>query len=219
MQITREWQSRHASLSARSAPDDIQYRIFFLSHLQHLYSWNINPISRSLSNQSKNSTMVMTTMSASRAWVLCYWLSCAVLSVQSFVPAAASGRRGSIISVQPFVATKSGPTSLPRPGQGVLNAFYDDAGSGPSDSAYSADLQGKKTLAVDEKEEDDKIRGALKRELLLFSSVTNRGEYATPDEQVGSHYFFENDILGDSSLYPCSRVSSGITKRTSWSIL
>jgi hypothetical protein len=128
--------------------------------------------------------MVMMTMSNSRAWVLCYWLSCAALSVQSFLPAARSSRGGSILSVRPsFVASNRRPLTRPRQ---VLYAFYDDAGSGPSDSAYSADLQAKKTVAVDEKEEDDKIRDALKRELLLFSSVTNRGEYATPDEQVGT---------------------------------
>ena len=36
---------------------------------------------------------------------------------------------------------------------------------------------------MDEKEEDALIRDSLKRELLLLSSVTNRGEYASKDEQ------------------------------------
>lgn len=138
--------------------------------------------------------MMVSTTSASRAWFLYFWLSCAVLSVQSFLPVATSGRAGSILSVQSsFLATSGRRTAcsrpLRRPGQ-VLHAFYDDAGSGPSDSAYSADLQAEKTLAVDEKAEDDKIRDALKRELLLFSSVTNRGEYATSDEQVCMQVFF-----------------------------
>jgi hypothetical protein len=38
-------------------------------------------------------------------------------------------------------------------------------------------------VTVDVKEEDEIIRGSLKSELLLLSSVTNRGEYATLDEQ------------------------------------
>jgi hypothetical protein len=154
--------------------------------------------------------MVMTT-TASRAWVLYCWLSCAVLSAQAFVPGATLGRWGSILSVQSFVKPSGRKASrpLPRPGQ-VLYAFYDETGSGPSDSAYSADLQDKKTVAFDEKEEDDKIRDALKRELLLFSSVTNRGEYATPDEQVG--IFSWNVILDYSSLYHCSRFSCCIAK-------
>jgi hypothetical protein len=141
-------------------------------------------------HKSKNSTMMMATTTASRALVLSYWFSCAVLSAQAFVPAATSGRWGSIFPVQSFVETSGRKATsarlLARPGQGALFAFYDDT-SGPSDSAYSTDVQDKKTLAVDEKEEDDKIRDALKRELLLFSSVTNRGEYATPDEQVRRH--------------------------------
>jgi hypothetical protein len=134
---------------------------------------------------------MMTTTTASRAWVLYYWLSFAVLSVQSFVQVVTYGRYGSILSVQSFAATSGRKASraLPTPGQ-ILYAFYDETGSGPSDSAYAADSQDKKTLAVDEKEEDDKIRDALKRELLLFSSVTNRGEYATPDEQVSGISWF-----------------------------
>jgi hypothetical protein len=120
-------------------------------------------------------TTTTMTMTTSRAWVLFYWLSCAVLSVESFV--ASSGR------------------TAPRPLQRQVGraqprfAFYDETGgSGPSDSADAADKQDTKQLAFDEKEEDDKIRDALKRELLLFSSVTNRGEYASEDEQVRSDF-------------------------------
>jgi hypothetical protein len=67
----------------------------------------------------------------------------------------------------------------------VLHAFYDETESGPSDYDR-ADLLDEKSVTVDENEEDDNIRDALKRELLLFSSVTNRGEYATTDEQVSA---------------------------------
>jgi len=55
-------------------------------------------------------------------------------------------------------------------------------GGAPSDYD-SSDLEGEKTFTVDYNEEDSKIRDDLKRELLLLSSVTNRGEYATVDEQ------------------------------------
>lgn len=61
----------------------------------------------------------------------------------------------------------------------VLQAFDDGS---PSDYD-TADLRGERSVAVDDNEEDVLIRDALKRELLLFSSVTNRGEYASSDEQ------------------------------------
>lgn len=53
----------------------------------------------------------------------------------------------------------------------------------PSD--YDADdlLTEEKRLLVDENEEDADIRQQLQQELLLLSSVTDRGEYATKDEQ------------------------------------
>jgi hypothetical protein len=55
--------------------------------------------------------------------------------------------------------------------------------SAPSDYD-SADLTNPEQHAVvDEKEEDIMIRDELKRELLLLASVTNRGEYASPDER------------------------------------
>jgi len=63
----------------------------------------------------------------------------------------------------------------------LRQSFSDDA---PSDYD-SDDIQdpGQKTATVDVREEDAQIRDALKRELLLLSSVTNRGEYANLDEQ------------------------------------
>lgn len=57
-----------------------------------------------------------------------------------------------------------------------------DTDSAPSDYDYQ-DLTGEKTVSIDENEEDVSIRDALKRELLLLSSVTNRGEYCSKDEQ------------------------------------
>lgn len=59
-----------------------------------------------------------------------------------------------------------------------MTAYYDE--SGPSD--YD-DVMDDKHLEVDKKEEDAQIRDALKRELLLLSSVSNRGEYCSTDEQ------------------------------------
>lgn len=60
-------------------------------------------------------------------------------------------------------------------------AFYD--GGDPSDYDPNELQPGEKTVAVDDKEEDASIRDALKRELLLLSSITNRGEFASKDEQ------------------------------------
>jgi hypothetical protein len=57
-----------------------------------------------------------------------------------------------------------------------------DTDSAPSDYDFQ-DLTGEKAATVDENEEDASIRDALKRELLLLSSVTNRGEYCSKDEQ------------------------------------
>ena len=81
-----------------------------------------------------------------------------------------------LVSSNAFVVPhhSSYSTVAPRP------AF--DSDSAPSD--YDAeDLTGDKSVSVDDREEDALIRDSLKRELLLLSSVTNRGEYATPDEQ------------------------------------
>ena len=63
----------------------------------------------------------------------------------------------------------------------TLFAYSMDS-SGPSDYD-TEDLLGEKDVSVDKKEEDAIIRDALKREILLLSSVTDRGEYATKDEQ------------------------------------
>jgi hypothetical protein len=63
----------------------------------------------------------------------------------------------------------------------VLHDYAED--SSPSDYD-TADLPPDvKEVAVDENVEDVLIRDALKRELLLLASVTDRGAYATKDEQ------------------------------------
>ena len=62
--------------------------------------------------------------------------------------------------------------------------LYDYAEDGSPSDYDTADLPPDiKEVAVDEKVEDVLIRDALKRELLLLASVTDRGTYATKDEQ------------------------------------
>lgn len=63
----------------------------------------------------------------------------------------------------------------------ILKDYSED--SGPSDYDSSDLLPETKEVTVDEREEDSLIRDALKRELLLLASVTNRGEYASSDER------------------------------------
>lgn len=53
----------------------------------------------------------------------------------------------------------------------------------PSDYDPSEVMDDQKTLAVDYVTEDAEIRDALKRELLLLATVTNRGECATNEER------------------------------------
>jgi PAP_fibrillin len=67
-------------------------------------------------------------------------------------------------------------------GSSRIFAFYDEQSPSDYDTEQVA-LSSEKRLVVDKREEDALIRDALKRELLLLSSVTNRGEYASTDEQ------------------------------------
>ncbi|MGK3743942.1 MAG: hypothetical protein ACI90V_010801 [Bacillariaceae sp.] len=61
---------------------------------------------------------------------------------------------------------------------------YDYADDGSPSDYDTADLPSEnKEVAVDEKEEDIEIRDALKRELLLLASVTDRGVFASKEEQ------------------------------------
>ena len=88
---------------------------------------------------------------------------------------------GSVCFVNGF--TLSQPASIGKSATSTTSQLpaYFDEGS-PSD--YDAeDLTGEKEIAVDTDDDDAEIRDALKRELLLLSSVTNRGECATKDEQ------------------------------------
>ncbi|KAL7569299.1 hypothetical protein ACA910_016845 [Epithemia clementina (nom. ined.)] len=62
----------------------------------------------------------------------------------------------------------------------ALFSYYDEGA--PSDYDEQ-DLSPEKSVAVDENEDDAIIRDQLKRELLLLSSVSNRGEFASPEDQ------------------------------------
>lgn len=62
----------------------------------------------------------------------------------------------------------------------VLKDFPD--ADGPSDYDTEDLPPSEKSVVVDDKEEDVMIRDALKRELLLLASVTNRGLYSNKDE-------------------------------------
>jgi hypothetical protein len=75
----------------------------------------------------------------------------------------------------------SGQRSLQEGSCRLQLAYYDE--QSPSDYDTTQVLPTERTLEVDKCEEDALIRDALKRELLLLSSVTNRGEYAGREEQ------------------------------------
>lgn len=62
----------------------------------------------------------------------------------------------------------------------ILKDFPD--ADGPSDYDTEDLPPSEKSVVVDDKEEDVMIRDALKRELLLLASVTNRGLYSNKDE-------------------------------------
>jgi len=73
--------------------------------------------------------------------------------------------------------------SLPRSRTSSLIICHDYADGAPSDYD-TEDLESDvKEVTVDENVDDVLIRDALKRELLLLASVTNRGEYASHDER------------------------------------
>jgi len=99
-----------------------------------------------------------------------------------------------VVNLQKTTTTSSPSTYLQQ-------AYYDE--DAPSDYD-SEDLTDKQEVEVDTNEDDATIRDALKRELLLLSSVTNRGECANKDEQ---------DILVDlvnqlEALNPTAEPSS-----------
>ena len=101
-------------------------------------------------------------------------------SLHILIPQAMMIRLQAYLVLFPLFAVEA---FLPFHRKGIvrpLSAF--DSDPAPSDYA-SDDLEGPRTVAVDDNEEDAMIRDSLKRELLLLSSVTNRGEYATKDEQ------------------------------------
>ena len=83
---------------------------------------------------------------------------------------------GSRATIRSTTGTGTGSFTTTR-----LRDYTDDVG--PSDYDSSDLLPEQKEVTVDVNEEDALIRDALKRELLLLASVTNRGEYASSDEK------------------------------------
>jgi len=87
------------------------------------------------------------------------------------------------LSVIPSSSHRNGKASATRyPRSTVVVYDYADDNS-PSDYDTSDLPPTIKEVAFDDKEEDVGIRDALKRELLLLASVTDRGAYSTKEEQ------------------------------------
>ena len=80
--------------------------------------------------------------------------------------------------LQPYSTRSSSFVS--RGDKSLFSSLDEDS---PSDYDPSALVDEQKTLTVDENEEDAEIRDALKRELLLLATVTNRGECASNEER------------------------------------
>ena len=107
--------------------------------------------------------------------VLCLFWRAQGFSQKVSRPLSLSGH-GDICLLRDTLQIGSRSTSKSR-----LYQFYTDSDPSDYDSAELDD--GEKTLQVDMNEDDVMIRDDLKRELILLSSVTNRGEYASLDEQ------------------------------------
>lgn len=114
--------------------------------------------------------------------------TCVVCLARGFTFIAPGGRDFSRSSYGVnFIPSTSTIVSSPHQrkqfhGLSRIFAFYDEQSPSDYDTEQVA-LSSEKRLVVDKREEDALIRDALKRELLLLSSVTNRGEYASTDEQ------------------------------------
>ncbi|KAL3915036.1 MAG: hypothetical protein SGILL_005833 [Bacillariaceae sp.] len=82
-----------------------------------------------------------------------------------------------------FTPSYSNPDIVARSSMSSRIVLFDYAEDGSPSDYDTADLPpNNKEVMVDDKEEDEVIRDALKRELLLLASVTDRGAYATKDE-------------------------------------
>mmetsp|Transcript_11230 Transcript_11230/g.20476 ORF Transcript_11230/g.20476 Transcript_11230/m.20476 type:complete len:307 (-) Transcript_11230:279-1199(-) len=110
-------------------------------------------------------------IAAAPEWVLLVGLASVGIAA-AFAPSR-------IPQVVPFVSA----ASIERPAWGTT-ALWSSADLDDSPSDYDPSDLGpdEKTVTVDTNESDAVIRDALKRELLLLASITDRGEFATPDE-------------------------------------
>ena len=103
-------------------------------------------------------------------------LHCRTTVVVGFAGLYQVSHLGSRATIRSTTGTGTGRCTTTR-----LRDYTDDVG--PSDYDSSDLLPEQKEVTVDVNEEDALIRDALKRELLLLASVTNRGEYASSDEK------------------------------------
>uniref|UniRef100_A0A7S1D4Q9 Plastid lipid-associated protein/fibrillin conserved domain-containing protein n=1 Tax=Cyclophora tenuis TaxID=216820 RepID=A0A7S1D4Q9_CYCTE len=88
-------------------------------------------------------------------------------------------RQSSILLTIAAAATSVNAFVVPRTLDVTRTVLYGDA---PSDYD-SSDLGPEKSVSVSVLDEDEEIRVALKQELMLLSSISNRGEYASKEER------------------------------------
>ena len=89
--------------------------------------------------------------------------------------------RSASASASASSSSRASPSKSPS---SSLIICYDYADDGSPSDYDTADLpSASKEVTVDEKEEDIEIRDALKRELLLLASVTDRGAFASKEER------------------------------------
>jgi len=117
-----------------------------------------------------------------RSFAIALLFSLATTRAQAFsvllAPTTTTSTRRSYPSGSSIQTTVGTPRPTSANDGGALAAYYD--ATGPSD--YDEVME-EKGLEVDKNEEDAEIRDAIKRELLLLSSVSNRGEYCSVEEQ------------------------------------
>lgn len=98
-----------------------------------------------------------------------FLFSCSTRNVSSFVTPTTTHHQLATCTISPSSSSRI-----------ILRDFPED--TGPSDYDMDDLEPSEKSVIVDENEEDVQIRDALKRELLLLASVTNRGLYSNKDE-------------------------------------
>ena len=139
----------------------------FITH--HITKFTISTII----NKNKNQRTMLLTTSLS---ILCIQASTLLSNnnnaVLAFTPS--SSLTTPTAAIRPSISTSTASSTS-------LSSTPDDVG--PSDYDPQSLLPTQKEVTVDLNEDDAIIRDELKRELLLLGSITNRGQYASPDEK------------------------------------